>query len=303
MKKIVIILLVLITTFPNYKLYAQTDLFTILAVQGKVAISKNKPDVWKNLKIGDKFSSEYKIKIGKNSYAGMIYANGKSVELHQQGIFNCSELKSSALGSPASSNKKFVEFVLKELTKNIENSREMKVTGAVVRERINEIVVGIPSNTSIIDANMNFKWFPYTGTNDYNFKIIDEENKTIYMKKLQDTSITIDLNLFCFPGNPGFRWIVSDYDNSKISSDTNYIIKFTQSQAEAIKDSVALINETIGNEESSINQTILAEFYQRNNLNIDALEAYKKAVKLSPGVKIYPNLFKEFLNKVGLIRI
>jgi hypothetical protein len=303
MSKVVMNLIIIIFAAFICNIPAQTDSFTILAVQGKVLLSKNKPVMWSNLKIGDRFSGDSKIKLSKDSYAGMIYSNGTSIELHQPGIYDCSTLKSLTLNTQISSNKKFMDFVLKELSKKIDNPLEMKVTGAVVRGRINYIAAGMPFNTCIIDPIVNFKWYPDERTDYYNFKILDGENRTLYIKKLQDTSITININLFNNPGNSCFKWIVSNYEKLEISSDTNYIIKFTQLQTEAIKDSVEQLNEILGKEQSALNQIILAEFYQRNNLNIDALNGYKKAVSLAPKVKIYSAMFKEFLNKVDLTRI
>ena len=71
-----------------------------------------------------------------------------------------------------STNKKFAEYVINELMKKTEESKDMKSLGAVVRERTNYISVGLPSNTMVIDSNIVFNWYPYSISKHYVFKLL-----------------------------------------------------------------------------------------------------------------------------------
>jgi len=53
-------------------------------------------------------------------------------------------------------------------------------------------------------------------------------------------------------------------------------------------------------EQSSINNLILAEFYEENNLLLDALTSYEYAIKMSPDVEYYKEAYDEFLLRTGL---
>jgi len=273
----------------------------VLAVGGN-ALSSKGGGTWKHLNAGEQLSNEFKIKIDKNSYAGIIGPNGRSIELTKPGTYESKFLKSLIAGGNPSSSKKFVNFVFSEITKKMESASQMKVTGAVVRERINDIPVGVPSPTYILDSVTVFSWYPVEGTGYYTFKLLNNENKTVYLKRVQDT--TISLNLYSLQLNEdSFKWVVINYDKPEQMSDTNLIYMLPASNADVIRDSVENLNDVIGSNPTAINQIILAAFYERNNININAMEAYKRAVKLAPKVKAYRARYNEYLKSKGIDRM
>lgn len=294
--------LILLVLLPgSLSLYAQSDSFTVLAVGGNVSFTKAGSSAWKHLNTGDQLSGDFKIKIDKNSYAGLIYSNGRAFELNKPGVYESKWLRNS-ISNNTSSGKKFAEFVLNVITKKIVNTKQMKVTGAVVRERMNDIPVGIPPSTYLLDSVVVFSWYPVDSCSYYTFKLINGDNKTVYLKRVQDTTISINFNSLQI-NDDSYKWLIINYDKPEQMSDTNYIFKFTYSKAEAIKDSVEKLNEMIGNQAAALNLIILASFYQRNNLNINALEAYRMAVKLAPKVKAYKIRYNEFVKSMGLDRM
>jgi cytochrome c-type biogenesis protein CcmH/NrfG len=61
-----------------------------------------------------------------------------------------------------------------------------------------------------------------------------------------------------------------------------------------VKKSLAEMSGDVG-EKTALSQLILAGFYEENNLLIDAISAYKEAIKLAPDVPSFQESYDEFL--------
>ena len=53
-------------------------------------------------------------------------------------------------------------------------------------------------------------------------------------------------------------------------------------------------------EESALNNVIIASFFEENNLYLDALTQYEKAVNKSPEVEDYKVIYEEFMLANGI---
>ena len=123
------------------------------------------------------------------------------------------------------------------------------------------------------------------------------------MREVKDTSLSINLDSLYLESDSAYKWYVYKLDSPSISSDTNCIIKYSQKKSEAIKDSLAELNKTLGNELSALNQIIYSEFYKRNQLNIDALQSLENAAAIEPSVDAYDNLLNDFLFNMRIIKM
>ncbi|MGD1007906.1 MAG: hypothetical protein ABR980_11830 [Ignavibacteriaceae bacterium] len=284
-------------------LFAQENYFTVLAAQGKISLLKNGKSNWIDIKTGDKINPGEKLKVGNNEYAGLVYSSGISIELKKEGVYDFDRLKNSIKNNYKSSNRKFTEYVINELTKKAKDSEDMKSMGAVVRKRTNYIEIGIPSPSLVIDSNIVFKWYPYSTSSNYIFKLLNNNDVTLFMKELTDTTLDCPIDLFHLNKGKNYKWIVFVYNNSGISSDTNYIMIPAAGKLEAIRDSINELNSIFGKDTTAITQIIYASFYQNNQLNIEALNAYGKALQLAPDVDVYKKMFANFLLKMKLTRM
>ncbi len=283
----------------NYSL-AQENYFTVLAAQGKILSLINSKSNWNEIKTGSKIYPNEKIKTGNSSYIGLVHSNGNSIEIKNEGVYEFDQLKNLIRNNSKSSNVRFVEFIVDKITKKAEDLKNIKYMGAVVRAKANYITTGIPHTSLIIDSNIVFKWYPYSSSSNYIFKLINNNNVTLFMKELSDTTIDCTINLLHLNKDENYKWLVFDYNNSKISSDTNYIMIPAPNKLEAIRDSINELSSTFGKDTTAITQIIYASFYQNNQLNIEALNAYKKAIQLAPNVEIYKKMFTSFLLNMKL---
>jgi hypothetical protein len=281
-------------------LFAGENYYIVLAAQGDVSLQNIAGNTWVGIKEGNQINPGEKIKVGTNAYIGLVYSNGGSIEIKQEGIYDFNHIKNLTKNNLKSPNRKFAEYVLNQLTKSAKESGEMKSMGAVVRQRANYIETGIPSYSLVIDSNIVFNWYPNSASSSYIFKLVNNNNVTLFMNVLIDTAVDCPISLFHLNQGENYKWMVSDYNDPKISSDTNYIMIPAAGKLEAIKDSINELNSNFGSDTTAVTWIIYALFYQNNQLNLAALNAYRKAVRLAPDVNIYKKMFANFLLNVKL---
>ena len=285
------------------EIFAQESNFKVLAIRGEILIDSNNTNLWHSLTLGSKITGSEKIKLNNNSYLGLAFSPGGTLELKKPGEYNYSQLMFFVNLDHRTVNRKFSDFVFNELTKKIGVIKEMKSAGAVIRLRPNCIPVALPYSSFTIDSVINFKWHPVSPATNYIFKFMNGSNRTIFMKEVKDTSLSINLNSLYLESDSAYKWYVYELESPSISSDTNCIIKYSQKSTEAIKDSLIELNKTLGNEPSALNQIIYSEFYKRNQLNIDALQSLENAAALEPSVDAYDNMLNDFLFNMRIIKM
>ena len=287
----------------NIKIFSQDSIFKVLAIKGEILIDNDNSNLWQKLSIGSNIIGKKKIKLSNDSYLGLAYSPGGTLELKQSGEYNFSQLKYLLKSDYHSINRKFSDFVFNELTKKIGMIKEMKSAGTVIRVRPNSIPVAMPFSSCIIDSQIIFKWYPTSKSSNYIFKLMNCSNRTIYMKEINDTSLFINLNPLYLESDTAYKWYVYEFDNPEISSDTICIVKYSQNKIEAIKDSLNELNKELGNDPSALNQIIYSEFFKRNQLNIDAMRALEKATALEPTVEVYEYMLNEFFINMRIVKM
>ena len=82
-------------------------------------------------------------------------------------------------------------------------------------------------------------------------------------------------------------------ENETINSGDYGMKKISDSDAKEFADELTELQSAL-TEESSLNRVILAEFFEQNNLLVDALTNYMIAIQLSPDVDYFQEPFEEF---------
>ncbi len=298
--KIFLYVLFAIILLGDQFLFSQQDYIIVLATQGEISVQKNGVEQWGEVKTGDKLFLGYKLRIGDNGYAAIANSKGLCTDINQKGIYNISEIKDLIKRNYKTSNDKFAHYLMVLLKKAEEEADEMKSWAGVVRVKPDNIMIGVPSSSMIIDSSVALQWFPYPGTSNYAVKLINSNDVTLYMKVLKDTSLTVNLNMFDLNKNENYKWVVSDYSKPDISSDTNYIVIPDPVTENAIRDSINILDRMFASDTSALNLIVCAKFYDNSKLNFRAFSAYSKAIRLAPNVEIYKKMFAEFLSRMNM---
>jgi hypothetical protein len=117
--------------------FAQTEMFKVLASKGTNKVTTNNTE-WKPIKVGDKLTQQEKITLDENSYLALAHSNGKTIELKQKGTYEISKLSEELKAQNSGISKKYVDFVVGEMTNQNEDiaknrHKYMAVTGSVER--------------------------------------------------------------------------------------------------------------------------------------------------------------------------
>jgi hypothetical protein len=256
-------------------------------------------DTWQPVKTGTSLKSADELKVTENSYVGLVHVSGKPLELKQAGNYKVIDL-SSKVGNGTSVLNKYTDFIL---SANTQKKNNLAATGAVHRGKEN-IKVNLPKAESAIVFN-NFviiNWEtdkaapPYIVT--FNSMFGDE------LKKIETTenNVAIDLSDKNFANEDNIIVKVSSKSEPNKTSDDYTLKKLSKGDKERIKNSFNEIKADV-TDQTAFNKFILAGFYERNNLFIDAITAYQEAIKLAPEVTQYKEDYTNFLVRNGIKEI
>ena len=293
-RKISIIMIFLFFIFTT-ELLSQSYLFKVLTISGKVDYSLSSGQSWKKVQMGESLNRDYKIRLDKNSYTALMYNDGRTMEIQDEGIFEIKDLEQNIINLKRSVSQKFANFVAQEIITDKSEKKDMKTFAAVVRVRPNHIESAIPSSTALLDSIINFSWHSYPSSRKYIIGILGSAKTTIFMDIVDDSIYTLDASKLNLNYETVYKWYVFDADNPQIISDTNSVILKSLGNKSAILDTLELLENEFQSNETPLNRLSLGTFYERNNLNIEALIEFNKAVSLAPESEEYKLFFAKFL--------
>jgi len=299
MKKILskIFFNILLVLLLDSNAHAQQYSFKVLTFSGKVDYRSASTQSWKPIQTSESLKKDYKIRLEKNSYAALMYNDGRTMEIQDEGIFEIKDLEQNIKQSKISVTQKFANFVAQEIITDKSEKKNMKTFAAVVRVKPNHIDAAIPSFTSVLDPSIDFLWYSYPSTEKYIFSILSSENTPIFMDLVEDTSYSLDAEKLKLSREKIYKWFIFDADNPRIVSDTNTISVLSNNNRGFILDTLQMFNNEIESNETPLNVLSLGAFYERNNLNLDALNQFSRVVVLAPESEEYKKLLAKFLIK------
>ncbi|MBY0426217.1 MAG: hypothetical protein K2Q22_11315 [Cytophagales bacterium] len=276
------------------------ETFKVLASRGTNSFLVNGAS--SKLVTGTKLNNGATVTVGENSYVGLVHKSGKSVELKKAGTFAINDLEKQVTASSSSASKKYADFVMNELSKGgtKDYHSNMSVTGSVERGSDDELLKAVcPNSTDILNQTFKLSWLPVEGAKSYVLSISNMFEEEILKMETIDNIAVIDLSRINLNGQKAIIWSVSVKEKPEIKSG-NHALKFLEPNKQVeLKTSLTEIKKELG-DESALNKIILAGFYEKNNLYVDAIDSYKEAIKLEPDVQEYKDAYNSFLARVGL---
>ncbi|MGE5680800.1 MAG: hypothetical protein ACM34K_07960, partial [Bacillota bacterium] len=250
---------------------------------------------------GSKLFSGDKVKLEDNSYLGLCYVKGRTLEVTTPGEFNVDDLAKNLTAENSSVTKRMTSYIINEMI--IKNkTKEMKNMAGVVRQNLAYIDKDFPNSTIVIDTLVTFRWFPAKEAKSYAFEIRNPSSKAVFLKETEDTSVTVNvLDLELEPGKC-YYWFVYDPENQSVASDSNCIMVMNKAAYQSITDSVRQLRSDLSDPRSPLNQIIIASFYENNNMYLNALSYYQNAMKYLGTVEEFQKKYILFLMKAGLFR-
>ena len=280
--------------------------FRVLVNKGTNEVRTSGGD-WSALKTGAKLSSGQEIKIAENGYVGLHHTGGQTKELRSAGTYEIKTLASGMATGSKGITEKYADFVLSKMSpeQKEENRRKYaNVTGAVERgDDDASINLYMPTSVSVFNQDAVIRWDEVSGGSGYQVKLKNIFEEVIMVAETGESSYQIDFT------NPKIAAAavedliivsVSLKGNDEVKSKDAAIEPVTKDDQPDFAKELAEVQASLGSQESSINELILAELYEENGFFLDALTSYEKSVKLSPDVPFFQEAYEEFLIRNGL---
>jgi predicted nucleic acid-binding Zn-ribbon protein len=286
---------------------AQDYSFRVLASKGQNMVKGGGSD-WQPLKTGAKLNSGEEVKLAANGYLGLVHSSGKTIELKEPSVYNVTKLSNELGSSSQNIAAKYADFVMSKMSpQQVEENRKKyaSVTGAAERGAENaSINLFMPQSVSVLNKKAIIRWEPVRDNAVYvvNLKNLFEEK--ILVAETTDPFYTIDFT------NEKIKDAIVEHliivnvslkDDESIASKNAAIELMSDEDAKTYEVQLEGLESNIGGE-SSINNLILAEFYEENGLLLDAVTSYEDAVKLSPDVEYFQEAYNEFLIRNSLMK-
>ncbi|HEY0770401.1 MAG TPA: hypothetical protein VGD31_08695 [Sphingobacteriaceae bacterium] len=269
---------------------AQDYEFKVLVTKGKNELKAGA--AWNALKVGASLKKTDEIRIGSNSYLGLIHSSGKPLEIKDAKTYKVSDLAERIKSGPSVLNK-YTDFII---SANTQKNNKLTATGAVHRGE-NTIRVFLPK-TELAYAygdSITIQWEKEKAAPPYVVTFTTFFGDELYKTETNATSVTINLNDVAFRSENEFQVHVFSKKDRKESEE--YVIRKLKKEERArVKPLLAdVLNQT--KENTAINKLWQAGFFEKEKLYIDAATAWQKAVKLEPGLQ---EQYDDFLLRNGM---
>jgi hypothetical protein len=263
---------------------AQDYAFRVLVNKGKNEVKAG--ENWQAIKVGSNLGSKDEVKVSENAYIGLAHVSGKTLELKQPGKYKVADLAARVSGSSSVLNK-YTDFVL---SANTERKNNLAATGMVSRGTELQVYLPLPTmNPVVYNDVITITWDEKAqGPYIVKFKsMFDDELATI---ESAEPSVTINLGDAKFANEDNIIVLV----NSKtvpLKSEPYTLKRLSKADKERIKTELTGFNQ----EQTAVSKLMLAAFYEKNGLLIDAGTAYQEAIKLEPTVPDFKETYNQFL--------
>ena len=282
-------------------IFAQDYEFRVMMNKGENQIKSSGGD-WEALKSGTRLNKGDELKLASGAYLGLVHKSGKTMELKEAGTHKIDDLTSKIGVGNTSITSKYADFVMAKMTEDSKEENRRKyasVTGAVERAADDaSIKVLMPTSVDVYTTNPILAWNPIE-ENKYKVVVKNWFDKTLDTYETTESWIRLNLEDPKLAKEAMLVVSVSLANNETVNSGDYGLKKLTEADALDFSEELTELKSAL-TEESSLNRVILAEFFEQNNLLVDALTNYVIAIQLSPNVDYFKEAFEEFKLRNGL---
>ncbi|HTF80852.1 MAG TPA: hypothetical protein VL947_03975 [Cytophagales bacterium] len=280
------------------------DVFKVLAVKGGSTVKTANATEWKKTLVGAKIQQADQIKLNTNDYLGLIHiASGKTLELKSAGTYNAKELSTKVTATGSSYSQKYAEYVMDAMS-NGNGGANNTVGGVVYRALEHDVELDYPGNGHQIVINnrvFDITWHRNPDVTVYEVVVQNMFDEVIHKAETTDTTLKVDLTKVnlgdenrikfkVWPKKAAERQLQSNKEVSLIVDESKDFIKKKEEFLKEMKD------------ETALNHFVRAKFYESENMFIDAIDSYNKAIKLEPKVEEFKVQKQQYLERTGAVK-
>ena len=280
--------------------FSQSFAFKILTNSKGDNTYKTSDSDWMPLKTGTMLNSGDEIQTTGDCYVVLYSAGGKLLELKEPKTYKIDDLKGQVGGGDAGVVSKYADFVMSKMSSDSKEENRKKyasVTGATQRG-FEQIKFYMGSSSNIYNSEAIVRWKAQDEATAYEVSLMDWFGEPIMVAETTDSYYTIDFTDDRLKDMEMVIVNVGVKGNEDTSSGDYAIQRVNSEDAKEYSVELETLKSSL-DESSAISNLILAEFYEQNNLLLDALTSYEHAIQGSPDVDYFKDAYKEFLMRNG----
>ncbi len=276
---------------------AQDYAFKVIVNKGSNQFRSRANMKWQAVSAGSTFQKNDELKTVENAYLGLIHSSGRTLEFRKKGIFNVLDLEASLQKRKKGLPSRYTDFVIEKiLITETDTGNDIQSRGE------NEIQLLIPKLFEVFNSEFVLAWKPPDGMEDSNYliQIMDWFGEPVFQVSTDDTRTIIDLNRSEFRGQDQDLVIIVYLEASPDIKSAEYALTAISDERKANLN-IELNSYSAGfDDESPMDQILLAAFFETNDLIVDATYYYHKAMDLALEVEDIRNLYLNFLRRNNL---
>ena len=288
-----------------FTLVGQDLAFKTLATKGTCILQRgSNPDDYPVISAGVKVYENDKIIItGDQSYVGLVSTDGKLLEIKKGGVYNVSELKSGLVKSQSSLAKKYIEFLVNDMSKEDDaTAKNMKFTGSVERDlKLGEesITLLLPAVTTITNEKAVIKWISKEPISEYRVTVKNLFEDEVFNKVTKENQMDLDFTGIEMNPEDAFLLVITDKSNSQKSSAVIELNVPVQEELSRLTKEIEDLKKANGGE-TALDNMVLATYFDQNGMYLNAIPYFQKAIEMEPDVKEYKTIYNRFLAKYNI---
>ncbi len=278
--------------------YCQSYSFKVLGTNGDNSVLTG--NHWVALKTGSVIGPDATVKVGIDAYLGLLHSSGRTLELRTEGEYTVKDLEDKLQAGSGTIASKYADFILSKITNPSTNNNKMSVTGAVERSAEKPAIKAeMPSSAKLFGPTARISWNKAGTNSDYVVEIKDLFNDVLLEKTISQPEYMLNIETPVFKDQKLLIFSVKVKDDDSKHSDDYSIKMLTQQESKPISRSLDSLKSEIG-DSTSLDKLIIAAFFEKKDLMLNAATYYQAAIKMSPEVEDFKTVYRQFLERNGL---
>lgn len=264
---------------------AQEQSFFIVGLANKkVEYKRTEQSAWTPLKNGDTLTYKSELSILPDGYVMLICSCEKQLEIKTEGIYYMKDLIGPVL-TRESVLERYTQFVMSSSGSSSESKSSTL-----------PVWVYLPIETSqVLGGTIRVTWASGL-EGPYEVRVSNDQNKEIVKLTTRDRHLDIDLSRYT-SASGSVIVSVSARNRGKEFTSLSHTLHIISKQDRA-RIEKAIKNISPGN--TALSKTVLAGFFEENNLLADALRAHEEAISLEPENDSFREVRDDFLKRHGI---
>ena len=268
----------------------QSKNFSVLISKGN---NQYKHDgIWYDIKVGTTLDEDDLIKVDNDAFVALIHKGGSTLSLSEEKTYSLKQLRLNRYAADSRAYE-YAQYYLDRLDASAPSSRLTRsVTNSPLR-------LMLPNSVNVYNPEVIIRWNAARSSEQYELVLKNMFDETLQVRRTADNRCTIDLNAPQFSDE---RLVIVrvQSEGGALRSDDYALKLMSRRDARQIKTELISLKQELKNEEEAVNQLIIASFYEKNNLLIDAITSYEQAINTLPNVEGFQVAYQKFLLRNGL---